>query len=346
MFCAKVTTIATLLALSLATATASRADDFYKGKTIQFIIGSSAGGGFDTQSRLIARYIGNFLPGQPNVVAQNMPGAGSVRASDYMFFNALKDGTVIGMIDPGVYNSQLLGESRIRFDTAKFTWIGRMVNNSPVLYTWYKSPIQTWQDLFTKTAIIAASGPTPRLNYVLLNTVLHTKIKTIVGYTGASDASLAMERGEVHGLSQPWPVLKLTKADWVAEKKIIPVLQTGAEVHPELPNVPRMIDLTKNDADRKLFEFFALPSRLGRSVMAPPGIPDERTKELRVAFQTMLKDAKFNEEAERTETDLAPLSGEELQALMAEGATFPKSVLDRAREITALDAKEAEKEKK
>lgn len=335
----------TLLALAMATAAGADAQEYYRGKTVQFIIGSSAGGGFDTQSRLIARHIGDHLPGKPNVVAQNMPGAGGVRAGDFIYFTAPKDGTVIGLIDPGVFNSQLLGETRIRFDTAKFTWIGRMVNNSPVLYTWYQSPIQKTEDIFTKETIIAASGPTPRLNYLLLNTVLNAKIKTIVGYSGSAAASLAMERGEVHGLSQPWPILKQTKADWVNEKKIIPILQTGAEIHPELPNVPRMIDLTKNDDDRKLFEFFALPSQLGRSVMAPPELPAERTKELRAGFQAMIKSAKFLEEAEKTQTDLEPMTGEELQKLLAEGASFPPHVLERAREITALDAKEAEKQK-
>jgi tripartite-type tricarboxylate transporter receptor subunit TctC len=343
MFLKTLTAGSALLALSLVAASAASADDFYQDKSIQFIIGSSAGGGFDTQSRLIARHIGDSLPGKPSVVAQNMPGAGGVRAGDYIYFNAPKDGTVIGMIDPGVYNSQLLGEPRIRFDTTKFTWIGRMVNNSPVLYTWYTSPIQKTEDLFTKVALIAASGPTPRLNYVLLNTVLHSKIKTIVGYSGSNAASLAMERGEVHGLSQPWPVLKLTKPDWIAEKKIIPILQTGAEIHPELPNVPRMIDLTKNDEDRKLFEFFALPSRLGRSVLAPPDLPAERAKDLRAAFQAMLKDPKFIAEVKKTDTDLAPLTGEELESLMAEGAGFSQSVLARAKEIVALNAKESEK---
>jgi tripartite-type tricarboxylate transporter receptor subunit TctC len=341
----KTLVLATVILSSLAIAPAANADDFYKGKTVQFIIGSGAGGGFDTQSRLIARHIGDTIPGNPSVVAQNMPGAGGVRAGDYLYFNAAKDGTVIGMIDPGVFNSQMLGEAGIRFDTAKFTWIGRMVNNSPILYTWYKSPIHTYHDLFTKESIIAAEGPTPRLNYLLLNTVLHSKIKVIRGYTGASDASLAMERGEVHGLSQPWPILKATKAEWVKDKKIIPILQTGAEKHPDLPDVPRMIDLTKNDEDRELFEFFALPSRLGRAVMAPPGIPTERTAELRAAFMAMLKDPKFLDEAKKTETDLAPMTGDELEKVMAEAAKLPPSVIERAKQITALDAKENPKDK-
>ena len=313
----------------------------YTGKTVQFVVGFTGGTGFDLQSRLIARHIGDYLPGKPNVIVQNMPGAGSIKAGDYLYFNAVKDGTVIGMIDPGVFTSQMLGDPQIRFDATKFTWIGRMVNNTPVLITWYKSPIHKTNDLFTRQAMISAGGPTPRLNYLLLNTVLHSKIKTILGYSGSSDAMIAMERGEVDGLSQPWPVTKLIKPDWIADKKIFAVLQTGYEKDPDLPDVPRMIDLTKNESDRKLFEFFALPSLLGRAVLAPPNIPAQQATELRAGFQAMLKGRPFLDEAEKTKTDLAPLTGEEMQGLMANNAGFSPEVLERAKGIAVLDAKQA-----
>jgi tripartite-type tricarboxylate transporter receptor subunit TctC len=336
---------AALVAASLAAATAS-ADDFYKGKTIQFIIGSSPGGGFDTDGRIIARHIGDALPGAPAVVPQNMPGAGSIRAADYLYFTAPKDGTVIGVIDPGVYNSQLLGEPRIRFDAANFTWLGRMVNNSPLLFTWHTSPIKTASDLFTKEAIIAASGPTPRLNYLLLNTVLHSRIKIISGYPGSAEAMLAMERGEIHGLSMPWPVIKATKPEWIRQKSIIPILQTGAEKHPELSNVPRMIDLTKNDEDRKLFEFFALPSQLGRSAVAPPDLPTGRAQELRAAFWKMVHDPQFLADAAKIKLDIAPLTGEQLQALFQGGHDFSPKVIARAKDVWKLSQKEDEKNQK
>ena len=313
----------------------------YTGKTVQFVVGFTGGTGFDLQSRLIARHIGDYLPGKPNVIVQNMPGAGSIKAGDYLYFNAPKDGMVIGMIDPGVFTSQMLGDTQIRFDATKFTWIGRMVNNTLVLITWYKSPIHKTADLFTRQAMISAGGPTPRLNYLLLNTVLHSKIKTILGYSGSSDAMIAMERGEVDGLSQPWPVTKLIKPDWIADKKIFAVLQTGFEKDPDLPDVPRMIDLTKNESDRKLFEFFALPSLLGRAVLAPPNIPAQQATELRTGFQAMLRGRPFLDEAEKTKTDLAPLTGEEMQALMANNAGFSPDVIERAKGIVALDAKEA-----
>jgi hypothetical protein len=156
---------------------------------------------------------------------------------------------------------------------------------------------------------------------------------------------VAMERGEVDGLSQPWPVTRLIKPDWIEQKKINAVLQTGYEKDRDLPDVPRMIDLTKNDSDRKLFEFFALPSLLGRSVLAPPNIPAQQASELRTAFQTMLKSKPFLDEAEKTKTDLAPLTGEELQGLMANNAGFSPDVLKRAKTIVDLDATEAAKQK-
>jgi tripartite-type tricarboxylate transporter receptor subunit TctC len=329
-----------LIGLVVATAAQAADKESYQGKTVQFIVGFAAGTGYDLQTRLIAHHLGNYLPGKPSVVVQNMPGAGSIRAADYIYFTAPKDGTVVGMIDPGVFNSQMLGEARIRFDTTKFTWIGRMVNNTPTLITWYKSPIQSTDDLFTKQAMISAAGPTPRLNYILLNTVLHAKIKTILGYSGSSAATIAMERGEVDGLTQPWPVIKLTQPEWIKDKKINVILQNGFEKDPDLPDVPRMIDLTKNEDDRKLFEFFALPSLLGRSVLAPPDIPAQQAKELRTAFQAMVKSRSFLDEAEKTKADIAPLTGDEIQGLMANNAGFSPSVIERAKGIVALDIKD------
>jgi tripartite-type tricarboxylate transporter receptor subunit TctC len=324
----------------------SGAQDFYAGRTVQFIIGSAPGGGFDTQSRLIARHIGNSIPGRPSVVAQNMPGAGGIRAADYLYFAAAKDGTAVGMVDPGIYNSQVLGEPGIRFDTTKFTWVGRMVNNSPIVFTWHTSPIKSHKDLFDKQAFIAASGPTPRLNYILLNTVLKSKIKTILGYSGSGVAILALERGEIHGLSMPWPVLKSMKPDWVRENKVIPILQTGSDTHPELRNVPRMIDLATSEEDKKLFEFFALPSLLGRAVMAPPGIPDQRRDELRTAFTRTMQDAAFLAEVQRSKFDLAPMTGAELENFIKKDAVFPPAVIARAKEIREIYNRERKSGKK
>jgi tripartite-type tricarboxylate transporter receptor subunit TctC len=331
------------LLLSLLNVPTSGAQEFYKGKTIQFIISSSAGGGLDVDGRIIARNLGRALSGAPNVVPQNMPGAGSIRAADYLYFSAPKDGTAVGVIDPGVYNSQLVGEPRIRFDAAKFNWIGRMANNSPLLFTWHTSQIQTADDLLTKQSVLAASGPTPRLNFILLNTVLHARIKIISGYPGSSEAMLGMQRGEIDGLAIPWPVIKATKPEWIRERQITPILQPGAEKHPDLPNVPRMIDLTTNDDDRKLFEFFALPSLFGRSVLAPPGLSQERVKELRAGFSKMVHDPKFLADAKKDQLDIDPMTGEQLQALFEGGHAFSPAVIARAKEVWEASQKEEDK---
>jgi tripartite-type tricarboxylate transporter receptor subunit TctC len=336
MFVKKLPVVLTVLLLAMMASSALKAQEFYKGKTIQFIISSSAGGGLDVDGRILARHFGDALPGSPTVVPQNMPGAGSIRAGDFLYFTAPKDGTAVGIIDPGVYNSQLLGEPRIRFDAAKFNWIGRMANNSPLLFTWHTSTIQSVDDLLSKPSVLAASGPTPRLNFILLNTVLHAQIKTISGYPGSSEAMLGMQRGEIDGLAIPWPVIKATKADWIEHHDIIPIVQPGAEKHPDLPNVPRMIDLTKNENDRKLFEFFALPSLFGRSIIAPPDLPKERVKVLRDAFMKMMKDPKFLADAEKGKLDIDPMRGEQLQALFEGSHAFSPAVIARAKEVWAL----------
>jgi tripartite-type tricarboxylate transporter receptor subunit TctC len=333
----------TLLMLALAYSPTIDAQEFYKGKTIQFIISSSPGGGLDLDGRIMARHIGSMLPGSPTVVPQNMPGAGSIRAADYLYFTAPKDGAAIGIIDPGVYNSQLVGEPRIRFDAAKFNWIGRMANNSPVLFTWHTSSIQSADDLLNKQSILAASGPTPRLNFLLLNTVLHARIKIISGYPGSSEAMLGMQRGEIDGLAIPWPVIKATKPEWIQKGEITPILQPGAEKHPDLPNVPRMIDLAKNDDDRKLFEFFALPSLFGRSVIAPPDLPKERVRELRAAFWKMANDPKFLADAHKSMLDIDPMTGEQLQGLFKGGHAFSPAVIARAKEVWQLSQNEENK---
>lgn len=332
-----------MLSVSMTVSSVLQAQEFYKGKTIQFIISSSAGGGLDVDGRILARHLGNALPGSPTVVPQNMPGAGSIRAADFLYFTAPKDGTALGIIDPGVYNSQLLGEPRIRFDAAKFNWIGRMANNSPLLFTWHTSAIQSADDLLSKPSVLAASGPTPRLNFILLNTVLHAQIKIISGYPGSSEAMLGMQRGEIDGLAIPWPVIKATKAEWIEKRLITPIVQPGAEKHPDLPNVPRMIDLTKNEDDRKLFEFFALPSLFGRSILAPPDLPKERVQELRDAFWKMVHDPKFLADAAKGKLDVDPMRGEQLQALFEDGRSFSPEVIGRAKQVWAVSQNEENK---
>ena len=320
----------------LASAGTVRAADFYQGKTINFIIASAVGGGYDTYSRLIANHIGAHLAGQPSVVPQNMPGAGSIRASNYLYNVAPKDGTAIGMIDQAIYLNQILGTPELKADATKFNWIGRIISNSAVLFAWHTAPAKTIEDVFTHELIVSTSGSASKLNWTVLNNVVGTKFKIINGYQGTGDSRLAMERGEVHALSMPWSLLKIEGAELLKEKKINLLLQTGADKHPELPNVPRMIDLAKNDQDRQLLALFSSPSTVGRSVVAPPSLPPERVAELRKAFMATIKDPTLIADVKKAQLELDPLSGEELQAAIAGSGDFSPALIERARQVAEM----------
>src|SRR6187200_2675819 len=185
------------------------AQDFYKGKTINFIIGSAPGGGYDTYSRLVAGHIGQHIAGRPSVVPQNMPGADSVKASVYLFNTAPKDGTAIGMVDEAIYLHQILDPQEAKTDATKFNWIGRILPNSAVLFARSDAQVQKIEDTFTKELIVSASGAASKLNWTVLKNTLGVKFKILSGYQGSNDSMLAMLRGEVDALSQPWSILKI-----------------------------------------------------------------------------------------------------------------------------------------
>ena len=329
----------TALLLVAPIASPATADDpFYKGKTITLIIASNASGGYDTYGRLLARHMGAYLDGHPNFVVQNMPGAGGIRAANHLFNVAPKDGTVMGIFDQAVFLNQLLGVSGLRGDVAKFNWIGRMIGNSAVLFAWHTAEVKKIEDAFTHELIVAASGSSSRLNWTALNQLTGTKLKLLTGYEGPATAKVAMERGEVEALSLPWPVLRNENRDWLSQKKINLLLQAGIEKNADLPHLPRMLDLAKNEEDRRVLEIFAAPSLVGRSFVAPPGLPKERVDELRAAFTAMVKAPEFLAEIQKMNFDIDPLSGAELQAFF-DKADYPPALIERAKEIANTVAK-------
>jgi len=318
----------------LCLAAPGKADDaFYNGKTINFIIPTGTGGGYDTYSRLLARHIGRFLPGQPAVVSQNMPGAAGVRAANYLFNVAAKDGTVIGMVDQAVALDHTLQTPGLTADPGRFNWIGRLLSNSAVLYAWHTAPVQRIEDVFLHELIVSTSGAASRLNWTVLNNLVGTKFKIITGYKGTTDSRLAMMRGEVEALSQPWAVLKVDGAQLLAEKKIKLLLQTGIEKNSDLLELPRMIDLAKNEGDRMLLAVFSSPSTIGRSVVAPPGVPAERVTALRQAFTAAIHDPALLNEARQFKLGLEPLDGAALQAETAKSGSVPAELVARARRV-------------
>jgi tripartite-type tricarboxylate transporter receptor subunit TctC len=322
-----------LLGLPVGLASGATAQDFYQGKTVNFVIGYPVGGGYDTYSRLIAAHLGDHLAGHPSVIPLNMPGAVTIRAANYLFNEAPKDGSVVGMIDQAIYLNQILGTAQLRADAVRFNWIGRLVSNSAVLYAWHLSPVKKIDDTFARELIVAAGGVSSRLNWLVLNTVVGTKLKLISGYPGTGEERIAMERGEIEAMSQPWPIIKTELAQWLAEKKISLLVQTGVDQNPGLTGVPRMIDLAKSQEDAALLSLFSTPSTIGRSVVAPPGLPAPRVAELRRAFTETLRDQAFLRDIERAHLDLEPLTGEELQAAVAGARNFSPELIARAQHI-------------
>jgi tripartite-type tricarboxylate transporter receptor subunit TctC len=348
-----------LLVLSSVAAAApslsARATDFYKDRTITFVIGSAPGGGYDTYSRMVASHLGAHIAGEPAIVPVNMPGAGSIRATNYLYGIAPKDGTAIGMVDEAIFLNQILaqepagsanelnwfgriarrikGTQETKTDASKFNWIGRILANSAVLFARRDAGVRKIEDAFDKKLIVSASGTASKLNWTVLKNVFSMKFKIVSGYQGSNESMLALLRGEADALSMPWSILRVSGEELIRDGKINLLLQTGAEKDPDLPDVPRMTDLARNEDERKLLGLFSSPSTIGRSVLAPPGTSMERVVELRRAFVAMMQDPIFLSDLKKARLELSPLSGEELQAAVASMGNPPEALIERARKV-------------
>jgi tripartite-type tricarboxylate transporter receptor subunit TctC len=318
--------------------TSDAAEGYFKSKTITFIIGSAVGGGYDTYSRLLATHLGRHLDGSPTLVPQNMPGAGSIRAANYLYNAARKDGTTIGMLDQAIYLYQILGTPDLKVDATKFHWIGRIFRNSAVLFARREARVQKIEDVFDKELIVSASGTASRLNWTVLKNTLGMKFTLIQGYQGTGDSMLAVQRGEVDALSMEWPLLRTMGEPLMRDNKINLLLQTGLEKEADLSQVPRMVDLARNEDERKLLELFSSPSVIGRSVVAPPGTPPERVAELRRAFTETIQDAAFLADVNRARLQISPLPGAELQAAIARQGDLAPALIERARRAAGMPA--------
>lgn len=335
----------------------AHAADFYKDQTITFIIGSAPGGGYDTYSRLVASHLGQHIAGQPKIIPQNVPGAGSIRAANYLYNVAPKDGTTIGMVDEAILLNQILGVREAapeaakpswfgglwrrivgtpesKTDATKFNWIGRILANSAILFVRREAGVRTIADASDKELIVSASGTASKLNWTVLKNVFGMKFRIVSGYQGSNESLLALMRGEADALSMPWSILRITGEELIRDKKIDLLLQTGAEKDADLPNLPRMIDLARNDDERKLLELFASPSTIGRSVLAPPGTAMERVAELRRAFMAMTQDETFLADLKKARLEASPLSGERLQTAVAGMGDLPADIIERARRVS------------
>jgi tripartite-type tricarboxylate transporter receptor subunit TctC len=330
--CITMSVVLLMWCLQSDTSCAQPANDWYKGRTINLIIGSGAGGGIDLYGRLVARHIGRHLPGQPNVVAQNMPAAGSIAAANYLYNAAPRDGTAIGIMSQGIILNEVLGLRGLQFEVGKFNWVGRISSDVLVAFTWHTNRVKTVADAMTLETTIGGTGAgtTATQSPQLLNRVVGTKFKVVVGYPDTGVTMLAMERGEVDGTSTGWGGLKSSRGDWV-RAKINLLVQMGTVRHPDLPDVPSWVDIARTPEDKRLLWMFGINADIGKSILAPPGLAPERIDMLRAAFASMLKDPEFLANVESAHMDFAPMHGAELQQIVVDAVTVPDTLRDRAR---------------
>lgn len=324
------TALAVLGITLLAPGFSAGAEDFYHGKTLQIIVSAGPGDSYDTLSRLVGRHISQYLPGNPTVVVMDMPGAGGIVAANQLYNVAPKDGTVIGMLDQSVYETQLFKVTGLQADVTKMNWIGRIISNNAVLFAWHTAAVKKIEDAYTKELIVSSTGSSSQLRWTMLKKLVGVKFKLVTGYKGATDSMLAMERGEVEALSLPWTVLRVIRADWLRDKKINVLLQTSLDKAPDLPDVPRLVDLGQNDEQRQILELFSQAEKVGRSLTAPPGLPPERVAELRSAFAATLKNPDFLADAEKMKISLSPMLGDELQATIEKSFDYPPAIIAKA----------------
>ena len=307
--------------------------EFYKGRVVDLYIGYSVGGGYDLYARVLARHIGNHIPGRPTVVAKNMQGAGSLRLANWLFQIAPKDGSTFGIIGRGTAFDPVLGAPGAHFDGTKFTWIGSANDEVSLCVAWRSSGIGSFQDLLTKQLTVGATGMSDDTYQFpsVINGVLGAKMRIVNGYPGGNDVVLAMERGEVQGrCGWSWTTVKATHKAWLDEKKMNILVQLSLAKHPDLPGIPLITDFAKSDEQQQILKLIFARQMMGRPFVAPPGIPADRTEALRKAFMETMRDKDFLADAEKAQIEITPVPGKTVEALVEEVYRTPTAVAKKA----------------
>jgi tripartite-type tricarboxylate transporter receptor subunit TctC len=313
-------------------ASAQSPEAFYKGKQINMAIGFSVGGGYDLYGRLVARHLGKHIPGRPTVVPQNMAGAGSLRAANFLYSVAPKDGTTIGTFARANGILPLL-DSSMKFDATKFAWLGSVTDDVSTCVSWHTSPIKTWQDFVSKPVTLGGEGPASENDIfaLLYRSVFGINMKLVSGYPGTAEITLAMERGEVDGLcGLSLSTLKARHAQWIKDKKVNILSQATFHKSPDLPNVPMVLEVTKDPEKLQILKIFIAAQEMARPFVAPPDVPADRRAALTAAFAATMSDADFLADAKKASMDVSPISGAELARLLDEIYATPKDVLAKA----------------
>src|SRR5262245_2976758 len=311
----------------------------FAGKTITIVSSFGAGGGYTIYAELIARHLGARLPGRPNVIVRTMPGAGGLNGTQYLYNVAARDGTVLGVVPQTVAIAQALGEQGLLYDARDFNWIGRVNSNVEVEQAWHTAAVKTIEDARTKEIIVGGTGPEsssvvfPRI----LNAMFGMKFRVVAGYEGVNMVSIAMERGEDEGMVRPWSVTKTVRPEWLREGKINLLVQYALARHPEIANVPAVVDLGATQDQRQVLGLYASGSDIGRSIVAPPGVPAETVAVLRSAFMATMRDPALKADVAKSGIDVDPLAGERLQEIVRQAVEVPPQVVELAKRFSAVN---------
>jgi tripartite-type tricarboxylate transporter receptor subunit TctC len=307
--------------------------DFYRGKTVTVLVGYDAGGGYDVYARVLAAHIGKHIPGNPSVIVQNRPGAGSILNANSLFTSDPKDGTVFGTFGRGLPANELLGQPEAKFKSTEFNWLGSLNDEVSVCVVRSDATVKKFDDLLTTTVKIGATGPDDDTGFFprFLNGAMGTKFQLVTGYAGGNDVNLAIERGEVAGrCGFSWSSLVSTKPNWLQDKFVTILTQMSLNKHPDIPaDVPLIMDLAKDTETKQLFEVIFSRQTMGRPFAAPPGVPADRVAALRTAFLDTTKDPEFLADVQKQKLELRPKGGEEIQSIVAKIFQTPQNLRDK-----------------
>ena len=324
-----------MLALLLPFSSSAQDGDFYRGKTITIVIPIGPGGAYDAYARILSRHLGKHLPGNPTIIARNMPGGGGVIASNYLYNVAPQDGTTLAIIISSFATDQLFENPQIKYDAQQFFAVGRLVDTTSVLFYWHASPIKTLRDLYERSSTvgITAVNDVPAYRLRAMNRLLGTKIRLVPGYPSARDFVLASERGETDGGTSTYVGLSQMFSSYLADKKLNVLVQFSARRDRFMPDIPAVLELTRDPQAIDVFKLLVATDEIGRSLFTTPGVPPARLALLRSAFQAMLADPDFRAEAEQLKLPLASRSGEEMQRIVADTLKTAPAALATLKEV-------------
>jgi tripartite-type tricarboxylate transporter receptor subunit TctC len=314
-------------------AAAQSVADFYKGKIITITVGSGAGGGYDTHARLVARHLGKTIPGNPTLIVQNMPGGEGLTQANHLYNISLKDGSAMGVLQRLMLTAPYLNPQQVKYDGTKFNWIGSLSGERNVAFLWHTAPQKSVEDARQQETIVGQSGNSIMM-VNMYNRVLGTKFKIIRGYPSTNDVILAIQRGEVQGMgSYSWSNIPAKNPDWIKDKLITVLYQSGAKRAPELPDVPLVSEIVQGDENRQILELWTSPDTVARPIAMPPGVPADRVAAVRAAFMAMVDSDDYVADAKKQGMDVDAQPGSEIDKLYEKLNKIPASTVEAARAV-------------